>query len=145
MDVNLGTSSLKTWEFWRPRVARLVLFAGLAFVGLRFAPALPKDQPIEFRAPEGSRITELELSWRTPGDVVAGRTTLHPAEPDGRMRHTLSLPNGAYELEVRAVLEGPCTGAPTEGAHSAPCPTQVFDQSRKVQLDEHTLRFDLTP
>ncbi len=145
MDVKLETSNLKTWEFWRPRLARVVLFAGLAYAGLRFAPALPKDQVIEFRAPEGSRIRELELSWRPPGDVVAGRTMLHPVQPDVRVRHSLSLPNGTYELEVRAVLEGHCAGAPTEGARSAPCPTQVFDQSRKVQLEEHTLRFDLTP
>ena len=149
MDVKLtGDRNLRSRAFWRPRVARVLLFGGLAFAALRFAPSFPKEQTIEFRAPEGSRIDTLELSWRPPEDPVTGRTTLHPAEPQARLRHTLSLPNGVYELEVQAHLEGPCTGAPTDTApHTlrAPCPTQVLEQSRKVQLDEHTFRFDLTP
>jgi hypothetical protein len=148
MDVKLSASTLKTWAYWRPRVARLMLFGGLAWTALQFAPALPKEQTVEFRAAEGSRITELELSWRPPDGAVSGRTTLRPAEPVERLRHNLNVPNGTYEIEVRARLEGPCPGARTEGAPGtphAPCPTQVFDQSRKVHMEEHTLRFDLTP
>ncbi len=87
---------------WRTRLARLLLFAGVASAVVVFWPKVPREQILLFRLEDRELVQELHATWSVPGrDQPEGGFTLHfPVAPPRTVRHTVSLPNGPYVLDI---------------------------------------------
>jgi hypothetical protein len=84
------------------RLARLLLFGGVAFAIVSLLPSIPREQILLFRLEEAGEIEQLNATWTVPGKAEpSGGVTLHfPVSPDRAIRHALSLPNGPYLLDI---------------------------------------------
>ena len=87
---------------WRARLARLLLFAGLATAIVMLWPAVPREQVLVFRLEERELVQALRATWSVPGSrQPEGGVTLHFSEvPPRTVRHVVSLPNGTYVLDI---------------------------------------------
>jgi hypothetical protein len=97
VDAGLGTA-----KEWRARLARLLLFGGLAGAVAVILPALPREQILSFRLEERELVEELRATWSVEGrEQPEGGVTLHfSGSPPRTVRHTVSLPNGPYVLDI---------------------------------------------
>ena len=87
---------------WRGRLARLLLFAGLATGIVVLWPAVPREQILLFRLEDRELVRALHATWSVPGrGQPEGGFTLHFSEaPPRTVRHTVSLANGPYVLDI---------------------------------------------
>ncbi|HMJ10409.1 MAG TPA: hypothetical protein VK524_03330 [Polyangiaceae bacterium] len=87
---------------WRARLARLLLFGGVAVAVVSLLPSVPREQILLFRLQERELVRELRATWSVPGREPEGGVTLHFSEAAPHtVRHSVSLPNGSYVLDVR--------------------------------------------
>lgn len=136
----------KSWGFWRARLARALLVGGVALAALRLAPALPRDQHLEFVAPRGTAIRALDLTWSADGTAVGG-VQLRPSDPTDRIEHYIRVPHGRYTLEIAARLST-CGRAPCEHSDTSDAPRGSADRTvsfeRTLELGGETTRLTLT-
>jgi hypothetical protein len=87
----------------RPRIARVVAVAGLlGFVWL-VAPAVPRDVDVEVMlGPTHLRCTEVRLAYTQAGEEVHGVLLRFPEGAPERVRHTVQLPEGDFEVRAEA-------------------------------------------
>lgn len=98
-------STLGSWDFWKKRLARLLVGLGLALLVSQWLPALPQDQEVHYQAPSGYFIEALELRYVSESDAeVLVSAELHPSTRSRSVLHPLRLANGDYRLVGRAQL-----------------------------------------
>lgn len=121
-----------SWAFWRKRLGRLVLLGTILVVGTQLLPALPEDQFLEIRAPEGARMRLVEVTYYAGDDPVAGSQS-RPTSPASKLPHKVRLPSGKYSVTVEA------KGTLASGKSGA------WSARRLVSLDGATEAIQLRP
>jgi len=99
------------YQFWKRRVAHLLLVGGLALAAAQVFGAMPRQQELLFELPEGQTIRRLSATWADPEGVQLGGLRLD--YPEGRrqnVRHSVQLANGDYEIQIEVELFGPRGG-----------------------------------
>jgi hypothetical protein len=81
----------------------MFIMAGVATVVALLLPSVPREQILVFRVEDHVGIERLEASWaRQDKQETLGGISLHFPDTAPRfIRHTLSVPNGAYVIDVR--------------------------------------------
>jgi hypothetical protein len=83
----------------RLRLARLTLVAGILVAVLHVWPQLPRETDLEFAlGPGHSEIVELRVSYVHQGEEWYGVRLGFPEGAPDRVRHSVSLPAGEFEL-----------------------------------------------
>jgi hypothetical protein len=100
-------SSPHSWESWKKRIARMVVFGGLALLASQLLPVLPSEQRIEVRAPGEYQIVSLDLAYlESESEVPLVTTQIRPLPPTQSIRHSVSLRPGKYRLNTLVALIG---------------------------------------
>lgn len=132
----------------RGRIARFILIAGLLLAASRVLPSIPREQILLFQLEGSGVVRRLDATWTASGSKEpAGGVSLNfPSPPPRSVRHTLSLPNGPYELAI-SLERSPETVAPdTANVQSkrdpvaAEAPSRVRSDVRPSPLPTHYVR-----
>jgi hypothetical protein len=94
----------------RRNLARLVLVAAAAAVGLQVASYLPRETEIEIDL--GSRhgdVEEVRLSYLRQGEALRGVSLRFPEGAPPRVRHRVDLSPGRYRLAIELRQRGGAT------------------------------------
>jgi hypothetical protein len=121
-----------SWAFWRKRLGRLLILCTLLVLATQLLPAVPEDQFLEIRAPEGARFSRVEVTYYSGDDPVAG-SQIRPTSPTPKLPHKVRLPSGDYSVAINA--EGTFASGEA-GSWSA---------RREVSLDGATQAIQLLP
>lgn len=92
-----------SWAFWRKRLARALIFGGLAVALAELLPALPEDQILLLEPPAGVKLTRAQLTYFSAedGDALIG-TELTSSGTSASLAHSVRLPNSEYRVSVVA-------------------------------------------
>ncbi|HEX7481694.1 MAG TPA: hypothetical protein VF331_28065 [Polyangiales bacterium] len=112
-----GLSTLKrVFSQHRPGLARLVALGGVLAVGTVLAPRVPREVKVELvLGPTHHDFTEVRIAYLQEGEELHGVAFTFPAGAPERVRHTVSLPAG--DFEVRAELRRPNGGSQASVGH----------------------------
>ena len=78
-----------------------MLGLGLVLLAIREMAAVPRDTSIEIPlGDDHARITQLDIGYVQEGELVHRSTLRYPDGAPERVRHTVELSPGTYELDV---------------------------------------------
>lgn len=128
------TPDLKSWAFWRKRLARLLLAGAFGFAALELLPALPETQMLIIEPPAGAQLRKAKLTYFSAedGEALLG-TELVPDGAAPLLKHSVELPSAEYLVTIVA-----------SGTDSAKR-EQSYTLTRKVFLSGSTARVFLKP
>ncbi len=94
---------------WRSLGARAALLIGLALAASLVFPKVPREQRVVFRLGGSTEVRELTASFTREGEheAATGVRLSFPDRAPPSVRHTVSLPNGAYVVSVELVSRDP--------------------------------------
>lgn len=87
----------------RSRLARLIAACGLLTVGLSLSRGLPHPLDIEVvLGPQHRDVVYVRIEYRKGRDALQGVSLSFPDGAPARVRHTVSLPGGDFEIRTLA-------------------------------------------
>jgi len=115
MLVSRLSAKMNEWlERQRPRLTRVVLFAGLLAVFLYLAPYVPRDTRIMLDLGEQhADIVELDLTYSLGSDDLRTTKLTYPSGAPRKVLHDVRLPSGDIALDARQTLRDGRTLADT--------------------------------
>jgi hypothetical protein len=91
----------RMFEAHRPRLARLTALLGVIVVGLVLLPHVPRTVDVEFElGPSHREIVEVRVAYVKDGEELHGVSFSFPDGAPGRVRHSVSLPAGDFEVHT---------------------------------------------
>jgi hypothetical protein len=85
----------------RPRLASIVLLAGLALLAVQFWPQLPRETELDLvLGPEHRQVVEVRLTYLQNNQEIRGVTFSFPQGAPIEVKHRVDLPSGLYRLAI---------------------------------------------
>ena len=85
----------------RRRISRVVLVLGVVVAVLELYPSFPRDTEVELLlGEERHQAVELRIAYVQDGEELQGVSFGFPAGAPARVRHTVNLPGGEFEVRV---------------------------------------------
>ncbi len=120
-----SSPSIHSWRFWKKRLARVSIVGGLALLVTQVLPAIPQEQRIEVRAPDGYELVDVQVAYSEGASAeILGGTHIHPPTPARSVVLDLNLRSGSYSMLIAAEL------VPLD----EPKQTFFLKDSRKIEL-----------
>lgn len=94
---------LSSWVFWRKRLARVLVVAGVAWGAAHLLVTLPQDQNVVFQGPSEHELKRVTVTYRQAREkeALGGARWVLP-RPSNRTSHVFRLPKGQYTFSVSA-------------------------------------------
>lgn len=91
----------------RRRLSRLIAVGGLLTVGLLLSRSMPREHEVEVElGPAHHEVVEVRIEYRQGRDSLHGVALSFPQGAPSRVHHSVSLPEGDFEVYARMHKRG---------------------------------------